>query len=167
VPVVGSDRDALLARARFLAPRWRRKAFAVLREDPTAESYLYVEAAWEDFGRGRAPFVLFAGPRGGMHRVAGQRVRLDEGRLVVEAPRGVLHVDTRLWSATWDDGNGQRPVPFVDLPTEQDLLFGDRGLYAGQVIGTPCEWQAPAAPAATAAPAVAPAAPPAAAPTAH
>ncbi|MEC9072725.1 MAG: hypothetical protein VX938_10115 [Myxococcota bacterium] len=133
--------ETLLANGRFNPPLWKRRAYALTRDDNG--TYYYVDRAREP--PGNFDFRLSRGNRGDMKALKLANIVSDSEGDIFITRGGSLRL-------TWDRtrGNGARRSEWVekrktralvDVPVSRNavLIYRDLGMYDGQRLGTPCD----------------------------
>ncbi len=134
-PLDKAEGQKLLAAAQFLAPRWKRRAYALARDN--SGTYYYVDRAREP--ENNKDFRVFRGPKGA---VKAQKmlnaVNDSEGDIFI-TKAGKLRLVLDKHETTWLEGAKQ--VKLTALPVEDNhvMIYTDLGVYAGEKLGTPCD----------------------------
>jgi hypothetical protein len=132
------DKDAakkLLASAQFMRPRWKRRAYALARDN--SGTYYYVDRAREP--ENNQDFRVFRGPKGGLKQLKMiNAVNDSEGDIFV-TKAGKLRLVLDKHETTWLEGAKQ--IKLTPLPVEDNhvMIYTDLGVYAGEKLGTPCD----------------------------
>jgi hypothetical protein len=138
-------RDAMkqLKAAAFLEPRWRRIPHALARDDEG--SYWFVDGVRGADGaaaKGKPGYRLHMGRKGKLAEVALVDALDDDGGLLLVTEAGRLEVkrDGRDGaSAAWLTGATRKALTWLEPADHGPLIYGDLGVYAGEVLGTPCD----------------------------
>jgi len=130
----------LLAKAKLLAPRWRREAFALAR-DGAATSYFVDRLRQPDDSR---DFRLYMGKRGKLRRIGVEDALLDEAGQVFITPAGRLEFtrgdDGGRTAAAWVQGAKRTPLSALEVAPQIRFAYTALGVYAGERLGTACDW---------------------------
>ncbi len=134
-PVSKEEADKILAEAKFMPTRWKRRAYALARDN--AGIYYYVDRAREP--EGNKDFRVFRGPKGAVKPQKMVNVVSDsEGDIFVTAAgklRLVLSKGEQSWLA------GKKTVKLTPVPIESNatMIYSELGVYEGERLGTPCD----------------------------
>jgi hypothetical protein len=134
-PLPDEEARAMLAKARFFAPRWRHRAHALARDE--LGTYFYVDRQREP--EDSKSFRIFSGPKGSARQLKMVNVVSDSEGEVFATRSGALRLVLARNEVTWV--KGKRRIPLIPLPVEDNhvLIYTDLGVYAGQRLGTPCD----------------------------
>lgn len=131
----------VLARAELLAPRWRRIAYLLARDDQG--TYFYVDGArLPDGDPAETPdFRLYVGKKGSLARIELEDAIRDSAGLVFLTSGGrlVARQQGRKYAVEWTVGNTRIALAWLDPSEQAPLIYRDLGVYAGQSLGTPCD----------------------------
>jgi hypothetical protein len=134
-PVPKDEAQKILADARFLATKWKRRAYALARDN--AGIYYYVDRAREP--QGNKDFRVFRGPKGAVKPQKMVNVVSDtEGDIFITQAgklRLVLSKNEHAWL------HGGKTVKLTPVPVEDNayMIYSELGVYAGERLGTPCD----------------------------
>lgn len=137
-PVPPPDAQAMMKKARFLKPRWRRALLGVARDD--AGTYFVVDGAREDNDESRKP-RLFTGTKGSLREVPLKDTISDAKGMILISDAGRLRLPPDGDQAEWIDGKGgvlKLTKLELDFQTAK-LVYKDLGLYKGDPLRTACE----------------------------
>jgi hypothetical protein len=143
--VAAADAKTILGAATFLKPRWKYMAYALARDD--AGTYFFVD-------RQREPpqskfFRLYMGKKGEMKPLKMVNVVSDsegdifatktgELRLIIpKEGRGGLDSERR--EPVWIKGKKRVSLTWVPVEDNAYMIYAELGVYAGQLLGTPCD----------------------------
>lgn len=132
---------AFLAKAKLLAPRWRRQAVALGRDDDG--TYYFVDGPRD--ARAEEDLHLFIGRKGHVAPVKVTEVLRDGGRLLVESEAGTLSLPTgdseqeRRNPGQFRSAAGTKAVTALDLWQQRAMIYTALGAYAGERLGTACD----------------------------
>jgi hypothetical protein len=134
-PVADTERDAILAAARFFPARWKYRAYALARDNEG--KYYYVDRLREP--ERSLSFRLFVGARGSMKQQKMINVVSDSEGDIFATKSGSLRLVLDKHETAWIQG--KKKTALVSLPVEQNhtLIYNDLGAYTGQRLGTPCD----------------------------
>jgi hypothetical protein len=134
-PLDKAEGQKLLAAAQFMATRWKRRAYALARDN--AGTYYYVDRAREP--ENNKDFRVFRGPKGAVKpQKMLNAVNDSEGDIFI-TKAGKLRLVLDKHETTWLEGAKQ--VKLTALPVEDNhvMIYTDLGVYAGERLGTPCD----------------------------
>jgi hypothetical protein len=134
--VVPRDEAAkILDEAKFMKTRWKRKAYALARDN--SGTYYYVDRAREP--EDSKDFRIFRGPKGALKPLKMTNVVSDtEGDIfVTKAGRLRLVLDKR--ETVWLEGKRQTRLTPLDPGDNHVLIYSELGVYEGEPLGTPCD----------------------------
>jgi len=132
-------RGLLLAAATYYAPPFVRQPVALARDGEG--NFFFVDRAREPGPRG-PDYRLYAGPQGALTRQEIEDVGRDGSAVVLRTARGRLRLQPegeRGTQADWLSDGGRRMLAWMDPAENQQLVFGDLGVYGAQALGTPCD----------------------------
>lgn len=130
--VPAAEAKALVAKAAFYKPRWKRRAHAIARDDDA--TYYFVDQAREP--EDNADFRLFVGAKGKLAYVEVTDYAGDDGELFL-TPQGKLALGKD--KAEWVRGSLKTPLKQLDLESQARFAYTQLGVYAGERLGTPCD----------------------------
>ena len=136
-PLSADEQKPLLDRAKFFAPRWKHKAYALMRD--TTGRYYYVD---EPRDAEQSPrFRLFVGVKGKGTMKPQKLVNVvsDSAGDVFATPNGSLRLVLDQADASWNAGAKTTVLIVLPLEASQALIYTDLGVYAGERLGTPCD----------------------------
>jgi len=131
--------EPVLKKARFLKPRWRRRALALARDD--SGNYFVVDGAREDNDETRKP-RLFTGPKGGLREVPLRDAISDAKGMLLISEAGKLRLSPGdAGDAEWTDGKGGvLKLTRLEIgPREGKLIYKELGLYKDDPLRTACD----------------------------
>ena len=134
-PLDKAEGQKLLAGAKFMAPRWKRRAYALARDNSGV--YYYVDRVREP--ETSKDFRVFRGPKGALkEQKMINAVNDSEGDIFI-TKAGKLRLVLDKHETTWLEGGKQ--VKLTALPVEDNhvMIYTDLGVYAGEKLGTPCD----------------------------
>jgi TolB-like protein len=133
------QRTALLLAATYYAPPFVRQPVALARDDEG--NFFFVDSARDPGPRG-PDYRLYAGPQGALARQEIEDIGKDGAAVVLRTARGRLRVAREGGRGTkidWLSEGGRRMLIWMDPAENQQLVFGDLGVYGSQPLGTPCD----------------------------
>jgi hypothetical protein len=134
--VVGdADRLRLLASAKWRKHLWKRKAYALAR-DQTGK-YFYVDTGNEE--RFAKAFKLYAGPRGDMKLLPMTNVVSDSEGDIFATKKGTLRLVLDKRESLWVEKGKESKLVLLAVEDNVKLIYTDLGPYLGQKLGTPCD----------------------------
>jgi hypothetical protein len=139
LPAVADAQAAtLLKGARFLAPRWRRSVYALLRDD--LGNYYLVDHQRGAVGK---DMRLYVGKKKNMKpAVLEDAVAEDKGALLI-SPTGRLKIThaqgQEKATAVWLEGQASTPLTWLEPEVNLPLIYGELSAYQTEPLGTPCD----------------------------
>jgi hypothetical protein len=132
------DAQKLLAGAKFMNVKWKRRAYTLARDNNGV--YYYVDQAREP--EGNKDFHVFKGPKGAVKQQEMVNVVSDgEGNIFV-TKNGKLRLVLDKHETSWIQGAG-KPTPLtpldLDMYVNSILVYTELGAYTGDTLGTPCD----------------------------
>ncbi len=124
----------ILSAAQFLAPRWRRQAFVLARDDEG--TYYYV-----DRGRSSAlhdDFRLFVGKRGKLAYLPLDDALVDGGGMAFLSPQGRLTIKGEPAVASWIALGVEHKLNLLQVEDEAAFIYATMGVYK-EALGTICD----------------------------
>jgi hypothetical protein len=130
-----AESKPILDGAKFVKPRWNRRAYALARDD--RGNYYYVDKVREP--ESSKDFRLFSGPRANMKPQKMVNVVSDSGGDIFATKGGELRLILDKGDSRWVQG--RKETKLVSLPVQDNatLIYGELGVYAGERLGTPCD----------------------------
>jgi len=126
--------EEILKSATFHTPRWKRRAYALARDN--GGTYWYVDRPRKDEAM---DFRLWSGPRGGMKPLRMTNVVSDSAGDVFATKGGDLKLVLGKNEASWVQGKKAKDLILLPLADNAQLIYGYLGVYTGQPLGTPCD----------------------------
>ena len=133
-PTDPKRQEELLKTATFHTQRWKRRAYALARDN--GGTYWYVDKARNDQV---TDFRLWSGPRGGLKPLRMTNVVSDSAGDVFATKNGDLKLVLGKGEASWVHGKKAKDLILLPLADNAQLIYGDLGVYTGQPLGTPCD----------------------------
>ena len=135
--VPAEEEQKLLDAAKFLPHLWKRKAYALARDD--TGRYYFVDRAREP--EDNLDFRLYVGPRGSMKLTKLKNVVSDSMGDIFATRKGELRLVVGNGEATWIVGRRRTALTFLDLGSHRTahMVYKDLGVYYGEPLGTPCD----------------------------
>jgi len=133
--VPAAEGEALVARARFLKPRWRRRPYALARDERGIYYFVDVERGPR---RGR-DFRLYFGPRGDLKLQRMKNVVSDSEGDIFATRRGELRLVLGRGEAAWIRGGKRSKLLIVPVDRNVPFIYSELGPYVGERLGTPCD----------------------------
>lgn len=132
----------LLRGVKPFEPRWRRYPHALARDD--AGSYYLLEGARGADGKpaAKGDYRLWVGPKANMARLELVDVTRDGGGLLAIAQGGRLSVkydEAGTPKPEWITAAGARALTWLAPEDHGPLIYGELSVWAGQLLGTPCD----------------------------
>jgi hypothetical protein len=126
---------AMLRKARFFVPRWRRIPHALARDD--VGTYYLVDGARGP--KGRVDLRLYVGKKAAMRAVQLDDVLQERNEDTLLTPTGRLHVEYGGGTARWVEGSVDQALKFVPVEDAARLIYLELSPYKGQPLFTPCD----------------------------
>ena len=133
-PTDPQRQEAILKEATFHSQRWKRRAYALARDN--GGTYWYVDRARTEQ---LTDFRLWSGPRGGLKPLRMTNVVSDSAGDVFATKNGDLKLVLGKGEASWVQGKKAKDLILLPLAENAQLIYGDLGVYTGQPLGTPCD----------------------------
>lgn len=133
-PTETEKAKAILASAKFQAPRWTRRAYALARDE--SGTYYYVDRARDDDIK---DFRLWAGPRGQLKPLQMTNIVSDSEGDVFATRSGELRLVLDKQQSFWVKGKARLTLKLIPLEDNVRLIYSELGVYAGEPLGTPCD----------------------------
>jgi hypothetical protein len=125
----------ILDGAKFWKPRWKRKAYALARDN--TGKYYYVDQAREP--EGNKNFRLFAGPKGSLKPQKMTNVVSDSAGDIFATKSGELRLVLNKGEPLWQQGKKLTKLIFLPVEDNHVMIYSELGVYAGEKLGTPCD----------------------------
>ena len=140
VPVSEAETRAVLARAAFKKPLWKREAAAFGRDDTGA--YYYVDRIRIDRSSPIDPtpatgFRLFIGRKGKLRQQKLTDSVVDSRGVVLSTRAGHLTVDYKDGRMVWSNRRGKAELAYLPVEDNLMVIYRDLGLYGR--LGVPCD----------------------------
>jgi hypothetical protein len=133
-PADPKRQEEILKSATFHSQRWKRRAYALARDN--GGTYWYVDRARKDE---ITDFRLWSGPRGALKPLRMTNVVSDSAGDVFATKGGDLKLVLGKNEASWVQGKKSKDLILLPLAENAQLIYGDLGVYTGQPLGTPCD----------------------------
>jgi hypothetical protein len=124
----------ILDTATFRPARWKRRAYALARDE--TGTYYYVDRARDDEVK---DFRLWAGPRGQLKPLKMTNVVSDSEGDIFATKSGELRLVLDKKESVWVKGKQRTTLKLLPLEDNVQLIYSDLGVYAGEPLGTPCD----------------------------
>jgi hypothetical protein len=134
-PLGADEQKALLAEAKFFAPRWKYHAYSLSRD--TTGRYFYVDQPRDPEQSQR--FRLFAGMKGNLKLQKMVNVVSDSAGDIFATRSGSLRLVLDKNESSWNEGASKTVLVLLPVLSNHVLIYTDLGVYAGQRLGTPCD----------------------------
>lgn len=134
-PVPAKQARAALDKASFYEARWRRRAYALTRDDEG--TYFYVDQA-------RVPdenqdFRVYLGSSGQLRPVGTEVIANDAAGDIFRAGPGKLKLQPRTGEAQWVAGQDTIKLTLLPVEDHARFIYTQLGAYKGLELGTPCD----------------------------
>lgn len=135
-PLADGDARAILDKAAFKSPLWKRQAHFLARDD--SGTYYYVDRLRDEAG-GKG-YRVFVGQAGALKPQVMKNVVADSVGEIFATKNGQLRLVTSSDEASWIKGSAKNALTRVPVENNVRLIYGDLGVYPGG-LGTPCDDQ--------------------------
>ena len=125
----------ILDSAKFMKTRWKRKAYALARDN--SGTYYYVDRMREP--EDSKDFRIFRGPKGGLKPLKMTNVVSDTEGDIFVTKAGKLRLVLSKGEHVWLEGKKQVKLTPLDPSDNHVLIYSELGVYEGQPLGTPCD----------------------------
>jgi hypothetical protein len=133
-PTPDEQTKLILSSATFKPPRWKRRAYALARDE--SGTYYYVDRARDE---NLKDFRLWAGQRGQLKPLPMTNVVSDSEGDIFATRSGELRMVLDKHESFWVKGKARSPLKMLPLDDNVRLIYLDLGVYAGEPLGTPCD----------------------------
>lgn len=134
-PVDKAAAQEMLGSARWLKPRWKRKAYALARDN--SGTYYYVDKAREPDDS--KDFRVYRGPKGALKPLKMTNVVSDVAGDIFVTRAGKLRLVLDKNETAWLEGGKTIKLTPLSIEENHVLIYTDLGVYAGEPLGTPCD----------------------------
>jgi hypothetical protein len=121
--------------AKFMAPRWTRRAYALARDNKGG--YYYVDKAREP--EGNKDFRVFRGPKGAVKPLKMVNVVSDSEGDIFTTSAGKLRLVLSKNEQAWLQGGKTVKLTPVPIDENATMIYTELGVYSGERLGTPCD----------------------------
>jgi len=130
-----AEAQKLLGSAKFMKPRWTRRAYALARDN--SGTYYYVDRAREP--EDSKDFRVFRGPKGAVKlQKMVNAVNDSEGDIFI-TKAGKLRLVLDKHETTWlESGKSVKLTP-LEVVDNRVMIYSELGVYTGEKLGTPCD----------------------------
>lgn len=129
------DAGKLLAGAKFYKTRWKRRAYALARDN--SGTYYYVDRAREP--EGNKDFRVFRGPKGAVKPQKMVNVVSDTQGDIFVTSAGKLRLVLDKGEQSWLQGGKTTKLTSVPVEDNAVMIYSELGVYSGERLGTPCD----------------------------
>lgn len=130
-----AEAHALLAKATFLKPRWKRIPHALGRDD---NGNYYLVDGFRD-GEGRADLRLYVGRKAAMQRLKVDEALQERDEDLLLTPTGRLKVEYGMGAMGWVEGGVETRLKWLPVEDNARLIYLELSPYKGQPLFTPCD----------------------------
>jgi hypothetical protein len=134
-PLDKAEGQKLLDAAKFTSTRWKRKAYALARDN--GGIYYYVDRAREPDDS--KDFRVFRGPKGAVKPMKMVNVVNDSEGDIFITKAGKLRLVLDKHESTWAEGAKSVKLTPLDVGDNHILIYSELGVYTGEKLGTPCD----------------------------
>lgn len=134
-PVAAKQARAVLDKAAFYEPRWRRRAYALTRDDDG--TFFYVDQA--RVPEANQDFRVYLGRSGQLRPVATEVIANDAAGDIFKAGAGKLKLQPRSGEAQWVAGQDTIKLTLLPVEDHARFIYTQLGAYKGLEFGTPCD----------------------------
>lgn len=129
-----AEAKQILGNAKFMKPRWKRKAYALARD--REGNYFYVDNLREP--PGAKAFKLYAGKKGEMKPLPLTNIVSDQEGDIFSTKHGDLRLVLDKGESSWIiKGKTVKLVP-LEIDGNIKVIYSELGVYGG-TLGTPCD----------------------------
>jgi hypothetical protein len=129
-----ADAAKILNAAKFLPEKWKRRAYALARDD--RGNYYYVDRLRDEHG-GKG-FRLFVGPRGNLKQKKMINIVSDSEGDIFATRAGDLRMILDKHEAAWVRGKRRTKLTYVPISKNIYMIYTELGVYV-EALGTPCD----------------------------
>jgi hypothetical protein len=134
--VADDEARRILDGAVWKKPRWKRKAYALARDNSGV--YYFVDKAREPDDS--KDFRVFRGPKGAVKPLKMVNVVSDSEGDIFETKAGKLRLVLDKRETVWLEGKKKAvKLTPLDVGDNHVLVYNELGVYAGEALGTPCD----------------------------
>jgi hypothetical protein len=143
-PVSDEKRLRVLANLKFETELWKRRAFALARDDRGV--YYYVDRLSDE--KGGKNFRVFKGPRGEVRETKLVDIVDDSSSMIFATKKGKLrflvnkqddYKNVTGEDAVWMEGKKRIPLALVPIDDNLELIYYGLGAYDGEDFGWICD----------------------------
>lgn len=135
VQLPAAEAKAMLEAAQFLKPRWKRRAYALARDD--RGRYYFVDRAREP--ENSQDFRLYIGPKGNLKPQKMVNVVSDSEGDIFSTRDGELRLVLSKGESVWIKKKQRTELVNVPVLDNHVMIYTDLGVYMGERLGTPCD----------------------------
>lgn len=129
------EAQKILDAASFRKPRWKRKAYALARDN--SGTYYFVDKAREP--EENKDFRVFRGPKGAVKPQKMVNVVSDSEGDIFITKAGKLRLVLDKHESSWLEGAKTTKLTQLDVGDNHTLVYTELGVYSGEPLGTPCD----------------------------
>ena len=130
-----AEAQKILDSAKFMKTRWKRKAYALARDN--SGNYYYVDRMREP--EDSKDFRIFRGPKGALKPLKMTNVVSDTEGDIFVTKAGKLRLVLSKGEHVWLQGSKSTKLTPLDPGDNHVLIYSELGVYEGQPLGTPCD----------------------------
>jgi hypothetical protein len=134
-PVDKAATQEMLGSAKFMKARWKRKAYALARDN--SGTYYYVDKAREP--EENKDFRVFRGPKGAIKPLKMTNVVSDVAGDIFVTKAGKLRLVLDKNETSWLEGSKVIKLTPLNIEENHVLVYNELGVYSGEALGTPCD----------------------------
>lgn len=134
-PVDKGEAAKVVGSAQFMTVRWKRKAYALARDN--SGTYYFVDRAREP--EDSKDFRVFRGPKGAVKAQKMVNVVSDTEGDIFITKAGKLRLVLDKHETTWLEGGKSVKLTQLDVADNHVLIYSELGVYPGEKLGTPCD----------------------------
>ena len=128
---------AFLGQATFHEPRWRRRAWAIARDDEG--TWYFVDRTRDAEKIDSSDFRLFVGRKNKLQPLKVEDYIGDDGGQLWITPAGKFRVDVANRVAEWIERGVRTKLVFLEIEDQAQFAYSQLGVYKGEKLGTACD----------------------------
>ena len=134
-PVSDAEKKKILDGAKFLAPRWTHRAYALARDNTGV--YFFVDKLREP--EDSKVFRVWSGMKGAMKLQKLTNIVSDSEGDIFATKTGSLRVVLDKGESLWVAGEKEQKLIVLSVEDNAAMIYSDLGVYTGLPLGTPCD----------------------------
>lgn len=134
-PLPADEAKAVVNAAKFMAPRWKRQAYVLARDNDGV--YFYIDRAREP--ENNKDFHVFRGPKGALKPQKMTNIVSDSEGEIFVTTAGKLKLIVNKKKTTWSSGTKTSELLPLPVDANRIMIYTELGVYPGEKLGTPCD----------------------------